>query len=270
MRTVIAHYHTFKNSGTTFDEMLTEHFRDRHLLFDGPFPFMIIPQNELLKVIERHRDHRVFSSHQIRLPVPRSLRTRVLAAVFVRDPLLRVRSIYAFNRKRYSPAPEGGGDTPINEFQRWSVECDFGEWIERVRDHGSVPQISNAQVQAFGGIHGEPALYQKLRVDGTTAAVFSDFDQARRNLEVVPLLARTEHFGRDVEKFGPILAHHGFDFQPVDRDPANVSNPLHGESTEVRRAAIRKELGEARYAWLEEANRQDSALFEFVSAMLDD
>ena len=212
----------------------------------------------------------MFSSHQIRLPVPRSLSTRVLAAVFVRDPILRVRSIYAFNRKRYSQEPEGGGDTPINDFQRWSVECDFGEWIARVRNHNSVLQISNAQVQAFGGIHGEPALYHKQRADGVTAAVYSDFDQARRNLEVVPLLARTEHFGRDIQNFAPILEQHGFDFRPEDRDPANVSNPLHGEPTEVRRAAIREEIGEECYTWLENANRQDSALFEFVSAMLDD
>ena len=72
-RSVIVHYHTFKNSGTSFDELLTANYQDAHLCFDGPFPYTLFNQQELLKVIRRNPNKIAFSSHSIRLPVPTDL-----------------------------------------------------------------------------------------------------------------------------------------------------------------------------------------------------
>ena len=49
MRHVICHYHIYKNSGTTFDHLLARNFGDRHVCFDGPFPYFTIGQKELAK-----------------------------------------------------------------------------------------------------------------------------------------------------------------------------------------------------------------------------
>ncbi len=97
MRTVICHYHIYKNSGTSFDLLLEQNFGDRHICFDGPFPFFIIDQEQLTRVIERKRGVIALSSHQIQLPVPVSLDFLVLPVVFIRHLMLRVQSIYKFN-----------------------------------------------------------------------------------------------------------------------------------------------------------------------------
>ena len=98
-RSVIVHYHTFKNSGTSFDELLTANYQDAHLCFDGPFPYTLFNQQELLKVIRRNPNKIAFSSHSIRLPVPTDLEHNAIAALFVRHPILRIRSVYGFEMR---------------------------------------------------------------------------------------------------------------------------------------------------------------------------
>ena len=70
MRHVICHYHIYKNSGTSFDEILRANYGERHIGFDGPFPYFAISQQELAKIIQRNPKAKAFSSHQTSLPPP--------------------------------------------------------------------------------------------------------------------------------------------------------------------------------------------------------
>ena len=109
-RSVIVHYHTFKNSGTSFDELLTANYQDAHLCFDGPFPYTLFNQQELLKVIRRNPNKIAFSSHSIRLPVPTDLEHNAIAALFVRHPMLRIRSVYGFEMRSAEAAEKIKGE----------------------------------------------------------------------------------------------------------------------------------------------------------------
>ncbi|RMF37241.1 MAG: hypothetical protein D6754_09885, partial [Alphaproteobacteria bacterium] len=104
-RTVILHYHLFKNAGTSLDEVLKRNFADRWVTreFDG------------LPASDNHRavacwlagspEAVAFSSHTAMGPVPRLPGTRIHAIMFLRDPLDRIRSAYAFERTQDYDSP---------------------------------------------------------------------------------------------------------------------------------------------------------------------
>lgn len=254
MRTVICHYHIYKNSGTTFDALLDRNFGDRHLCFDGPFPFFSINQQELLKVINRHPSVVAFSSHQVALPVPSAVGLNVLPVVFVRHPLLRIFSIYQFKR-----AEKDGTETSRN-----AEAMDFDEWVRHSLGHRQeVTQVSNAQTRMLGAVHGESALSQRAG-----SGMLYDYHQALRNLRAVDLLARTEHFDADVGRFPALLAEHGIEFAVDDTTPLNVTASTPGLSVEERLAQVRGALSEGSYEALCAANAQDLDLYAQVCARL--
>lgn len=255
MRHVICHYHIYKNSGTTFDAILARNFGERHVAFDGPFPYFSIAQKELAKVIQRHRAAVAFSSHQISLPVPSSLDFNVLPVVFLRHPILRIRSIYEFKR-----AEDDGTATSRN-----ATGMSFAEWCRYGLSHPQeLTQISNAQVRLLS-----------RSADGSTAgrrtreALVYDLYQARRALNNVELLARTERFSRDVSRFPALLERYGIAFEVGDTTPRNVTASRFGKTIAQRLEDVAEELGEETMAALLAANQQDLELYAEIGERLD-
>jgi hypothetical protein len=99
MRTVILHYHLFKNAGTSLDQVLKDNFGDawvtreflnvnRHL---GNTP-------EVEAWIREQRDAVAFSSHTMMGPLPQVEGVRVVSVMLLRDPIERIKSAYRFER----------------------------------------------------------------------------------------------------------------------------------------------------------------------------
>ena len=116
-RNVIVHHHIFKNAGTTFERVLDENYGDKHLSFDGPFTFSHISQDQLAAIIERHPSHVAFSSHQIHLPAPSSLSFRAIPVVFVRHPLLRIRSVFLFEERNAHNDDSSENRDPLDDLR---------------------------------------------------------------------------------------------------------------------------------------------------------
>lgn len=255
MRTVICHYHIYKNSGTTFDGILATNFGARHVCFDGPFPYFSINQDELGKIIQRNPRAAAFSSHQIILPAPASLDINVLPVVFVRHPLLRILSIYKFKR-----AEADGTET-----SRYAMEMNFQAWCRHALSHAQeLTHVSNAQVRMLGRSSAGPGLARR-----TKEGMLYDINQARRNLRNVELLARTEHFARDVSRFPILLADYGIEFRVGDTTPRNVTASDFQKSVEQRLVEVAATLDGDTMEALLAANRQDLALYEEVCDRLD-
>lgn len=274
MRHVICHYHIFKNSGTSFDEVLADNVGSRLVSFDGPFPFSVFNQDELLKVVRNHGAARAFSSHQVRLPVPASLEVRIIPVVFVRHPLLRIRSVYEFFRQRAGQEqglrrllPGMGGAAFTSRDEASSTALDFVGWLqEAVEGRRPLNNISNAQTQLLCGAYSRRGLMRVL--PPTEGGVIADIDQARRNLCAVELLARTEHFSADVARFSAPLAACGIEFTPRERKPANTTSKDISRPLAARLAALREQIGEELYARLETLNQQDLQLYAEVDQRL--
>lgn len=256
MRHVICHYHIYKNSGTSFDEILRANYGERHIGFDGPFPYFAISQQELAKIIQRNPKAKAFSSHQTSLPPPCSLEFTVHPVVFVRHPILRLYSVYKYKREQ--------NDSTLTSINAQAME--FGEWCRHNLAHAQeIVQVSNAQTRALGGSYGAVSLMRRRE-----RQMEYDLVQARRNIAGVELLARTENFEHDVARFRAILQRHGVDFDPSGAEAHNVNASDFSLTVEDRLAKIEAELGEGTYRQVMAANVQDLAIYTEVCARLDD
>ena len=286
MRTVILHYHIYKNAGTSFDHVLAHNFGDRHEAFDGPYPFFTIDQEQLDRIITRRPGAVAFSSHQIALPPPSSVAYRTLAAIFVRNPFLRIASIYRFKR-----GPEADDGTPLallpheqrveiltarGDYVELADHVDttttaqvaqrqgFGEWLEHcLDDKAEMVHVSNAQTRFFAG-----AYRQRPALKRTARAISYDLSTALRNLAGVELLGRTEHFEDDVTRFGQILAAEGLSLALPDDTRKNVTD--HGSRSTVERVeTLLSDLPPSLRERIETANQQDIALYDRACELIE-
>lgn len=254
MRTVLCHYHIYKNSGTSFDTLLSKNYGEKHLSFDGPFPFFTIDQEQLARIIERKRDLIAFSSHQIQLPVPVSLDFLVLPVVFLRHPLLRVQSIYKFKRQVYD-------GTLISKATQ---EKSFDEWVSYCfSDRQGITHISNAQTRFLGATYRRKPLIRR-----TPHSMEYDIHQAVRNIQNVELLARTEYFSEDVSRFSKVLGQYDIEFKFTDINPQNITSKNHHKPINERLDDLKDSLSEKNYKKLWDANAQDIFLHDYATYLI--
>jgi len=255
-RNVLVHYHIFKNAGTTFERVLDENFGGQHLAFDGPFSFSQVNQDQLATVIDHHPSHVAFSSHQIHLPVPSSLNFRAIPIVFVRHPLLRIRSVYLFSeRNEAGVSPE---DTR-------AALAGLEEWVATMLAGGKNRlHLSNLQTGALSRAYN---LAPKRKGEG--GRVCFDLQAAINNLLSVPCLGRTEHFDRDVASFSETLAQFGITFSHQPGKAENVSSPDYDQPAEQQLMAMQNSLTAETWEKLLWMNHQDLALFDVVNEMVE-
>ncbi|MGR3732958.1 sulfotransferase family 2 domain-containing protein, partial [Pseudophaeobacter sp.] len=98
-RTVILHYHLFKNAGTSLDQILKRNFGDRWVTREFS---MKGGDNsaQLADWIREEKDAVAFSTHTGAGPVPEIEGVRVVSVMLLRDPIVRIRSAYQFERKQ--------------------------------------------------------------------------------------------------------------------------------------------------------------------------
>lgn len=255
-RNVLLHYHIFKNAGTTFERVLNENYGDQHLSFDGPFSFSLINQDQLAAVIDHHPSHVAFSSHQINLPAPSSLRFRAVPIVFIRHPLLRIRSVYLFSQRDQAQENVENTAEALAGLEAWIASTLEGK--------KNLLQLSNMQTGALSRAYNRSA-----KREGEHQRVCFDLQAAINNLSVVPCLARTEHFETDVASFTDTLSRLdiAFSYQPGKAE--NVSSADFGEPIEQQLAAMEQSLKAETWQKLQWMNHQDLALYDIVNEMME-
>src|SRR5262249_36787208 len=141
-RTVIVHYHIYKNAGTSIDVLLQSYFGSRWGTIEGPYPCSVVRSEVLADYLHRHPRILALSSHQARLPVPQSAVITVYPMVALRHPIDRVESVYLQDRKT-------GGSTPEAQIAGSSSLAEYVEW--RLIDGG--PVIRDFQVVFLSNAH---------------------------------------------------------------------------------------------------------------------
>lgn len=97
MRTIILHYHLFKNAGTSLDQVLKDNFGEGWVTRE--FPNANRPEGNTPQVeawIRDTPDAVVFSSHTMMGPLPQIEGVRVVSIMLLRDPIERIKSAYRF------------------------------------------------------------------------------------------------------------------------------------------------------------------------------
>ncbi|WP_428929913.1 sulfotransferase family 2 domain-containing protein [Marinibacterium sp. SX1] len=98
-RTVILHYHLFKNAGTSLDQILKRNFGDRWVTRE----FSMKTDDNTAQVAEWIRSEPqavAFSTHTALGPIPEIEGVKVISVMLLRDPIARIRSAYRFERKQ--------------------------------------------------------------------------------------------------------------------------------------------------------------------------
>lgn len=253
-RAVICHYHIFKNSGTTFEGVLDDNFGEGHLRFDGPFSYFNITQDQLCNILERNPETKACSSHQIHLPAPSSVDFQAIPVVFLRHPLLRIRSIYLFNTR--DQRDEDDQRDPLEGFEAWLTDM--------LSSHNSRLLLSNAQTNMICRPYN-----QGPRSANRGGRLHYDLHTAVNNLNNVPCLGRTEHFDEDVKGFEATLNDYGIDFSYTPRDPENVSSSDFRQPVEEQLSTLQSALSASNWETLQFLNDQDLELYELGCRLVE-
>lgn len=102
---LLIHYHIFKNAGSSFEWALEKAFGKELQRYDSPSPGGFLTGRDLARYLDTHVRVKALASHQAAPPAPLIKGRRVLSSILIRDPVARVRSIYAFERSQVANNP---------------------------------------------------------------------------------------------------------------------------------------------------------------------
>lgn len=242
-RTVVLHYHLFKNAGTSVDAMLRHNFGEAWA--EQEFPAAggraVGRSNaaEVAAYIAANPQLRALSSHTALLPEPTIEGVDIFPVLFIRHPIDRLASAYRFERRQ-------NADTFGARLAR---QTDFAGYVRCLLDRPGSGVARNFQVMRLA--YGTPG------PDG------SEFERAIRTLDRLPFIGLVEAFEQSLDELERLLApiHPGFRAVAYTK---NVSRDG-GDSLADRLAAIEAELGTELYARLIDANAHDLDLFRIVA-----
>lgn len=98
MRTIILHYHLFKNAGTSIDEILKSNFKEKWITTE--FKASEDNSEEIKAWILDNPEAVAFSSHTMTGPVPKIHDTNIISIILLRNPIRRIISAYKFERNQ--------------------------------------------------------------------------------------------------------------------------------------------------------------------------
>jgi len=247
LRTVLLHYHLFKNAGTSLDEVLKRNFGANWVTreFERRRPIQTHKQN-LAQWILDNPTAVAFSSHTIEAPPPELPGIRIIPLIFLRHPIDRIASAYAFERRQSS---EGfGAVLARNTTLPGYVEVRL-----------SIP--SDKQCRNF---HTDRLVSMASKESAPDEN--SMLECARTVLPTLPFIGIVEDFSGSMERLGTLLTPDFPNFKP-QTVAANVSRE-HSLSLELKLAKLQTELGSDLYRKLEEANASDLVIYQLATSLI--
>lgn len=193
LRTVILHYHLFKNAGTSVDAILQRNFGSRWVTreFDRADN-----SAEVAEWIASTPEAVAFSSHTASGPLPEIPGTRIVSVIFLRDPITRIRSAHAFERHQQ---PDPSADPTGRAI---AAGTDLAGYVQRRLAIPGDRQCRNFHVARLAPFVPGPE---------------PEFDRARAALSRFTVLGRVEAFAEAMRRLAVALgdAFPGFDPSPL-------------------------------------------------------
>ncbi len=240
IRNAIVHYHLFKNAGTSVDEVLKANFPNQWVTREFSDGQQSVNIAQVGQWIQQEKDAIAFSSHTAMLPPPRLDGVQIFPIIFVRHPIDRIASVYAFERNQVSDS--FGAVLARSTTLAGYIEARLSR--DRQCRNFHVAKLA----QMFSGDEGD------------------EITLAFRALENLPFVGLVEKFDQSIVRLVEWLSPHfpGFHAIPVARNVTrDRSIPL-----EQRLENIRAEIGNDHYECLLDANREDLALYDAVRKRL--
>jgi hypothetical protein len=239
MKTIILHYHLFKNAGTSLDAALKENFSEENGEWvTKEFPAQPAKNREELKQwIIDNPQAKCFSSHTAIFPVPVIDGINIIPVVFYRHPIDRMASAYSFEKKQ-----GGDGFGPV-----LARNTSLRGYIETRLAFGHDRQCRDFHAHRFA------TMYDEQQGDEAT--------RAKMAIEALPFVGLVEKYSESLERLEALLKAEGFEdikLKPVEK---NVSRGVK-KSLGEKLSEIKEQLGEGVFAKLVEANEMDLGIWE--------
>lgn len=232
-RTIILHYHLFKNAGTSIDYILQNNFPGAWQTEE--FPSKAGNNSDLVKkwIIENPNTV-AFSSHTANGPVPQIPGVDVISILFLRDPIARIKSVYHFEKKQI--ADTWGANL--------AKETDFTGYVRARLSTPHDRQCRDFQVARLATLVPGPR--------------DQEFERAVKGLSKLSVVGFVENFEEGVEWLKAVLyvSYPDFWWEPIR---ANASNADVEISPELRHEL--KEANASDYRLIEEAQKLTRAGF---------
>jgi len=245
-RTVIVHYHIFKNAGSSVDNILKENFRDHWTSFEGETPTSVLPPSTLQDFLRERPGISAVSSHLLRPPpVPDP---NIIPIIFLRDPLDRAYSVYSHERRSETTVTSG-------EIAKRHDFAGYVDWcLNNLREGGLV--IANYQV-----IHLSPASLRCSHIYDAQPTE-QDFNAILKLFSAIPFVGIVEEFEKSIACFGEICA--GRDI-PMQTFPSKINvSPERTGSLSQRRCHLRAVLPVSLMDAFTQANILDEKLYRWA------
>jgi hypothetical protein len=244
-KTVILHYHLFKNAGTSVDEVLKANFGDAwgeqefELPRDAKTRTFYFNTGKVIDHLRSYPELKALSSHTALPPVPEIDGINIFPIVFIRHPIDRLRSAYLFEVNQDATSYGSG----------LAKAQGFSSYLRELLKHPFDRAARNFQTYRLSA--NEPA------------AAGSELERAMRVLDTFAFVGLVEAYDASMARLQDLLASRveGFRAFVVHE---NASQPEHMRLAE-RLLLIRTEIGGALYEDVVAANSDDIALFEAMA-----
>jgi hypothetical protein len=122
LRTIIVHYHIFKNAGSSVDRLLHLAFDTGWAPLEGSTPTSLLRPHDLSMFIGGRAEIVAVSSHLLRPPSPPDL--HVLPVILIRHPLDRAFSVYSHFRRNHHDLHAGAvaQQGSFSQFVLWCLD----------------------------------------------------------------------------------------------------------------------------------------------------
>jgi hypothetical protein len=180
VRTIILHYHLFKNAGTSVDAILKRNFGDKWVTQE--FPPMGENNTALVEEWIRETPEAVaYSSHTMMGAIPQLEGVRVISFMLLRDPFERIKSAYRFERTQQ--ADTWGA--------KLAKEHDFEGYVRARLARPGDRQCRN---------------FQTYRLASLMPSEGKELERAKHVLEELKVVGRVEAFDEAIERLADVLA----------------------------------------------------------------
>lgn len=239
-KALVIHYHLFKNAGTSIDEVLRHNFGELWTEQEFPGSGLVRSNVDAVTAYLQSKPHLVaLSSHTALLPPPRLPNVTILPILFVRHPIDRLRSAYAFQRQQQV-------DTMGAKLAK---ENDFAGYLRALLPK---PRNQACNFQAFRLSHCFPP------------RVGTERQRAKLALDRLPFIGLVEAYEKSLQKLSEIARVHFPNFVAMT-EWKNVT-PDRQSTLEQRLGAIEDELGSAFFKEICAVNDVDLEIYEIVRA----
>ena len=237
-RTVIIHYHIFKNAGSSVDEMLRHNFGSAWV--EEEFPGSGAGRSNAQAVgdyLRARPELAALSSHTALLPPPAVAGVAVFPIICVRHPIDRLYSAYLFERAQRADTLGA----------RLAKERDFAGYLRALLQPPSGRQARDFQTA-------------RLAMN-EVAAAGTEIERARRAITDLPFVGLVEDYPQSLQRLETLIRPSFPNFRALEVK----KNVTRAGTLKQRLAEIRKLLGRELFEAIRAANRRDLKLYRIVA-----